>query len=101
MAALGTRLEKIYPRGVPGVFLQGLLVFGMHGEVVYENQCADTLSSMVVQIAREFGLSLIAYSRDCILCEKRDPAIDLLPSYHVRYTRKDCMGCVSKHGLTK
>lgn len=86
MADLGEHLNELSPNGYPGVYLQGLIVFGKGGEVVFENTCGDDLARKVVEIARDLGLSLIAYSRDTILCETRDAFIELLPSYKVRST---------------
>lgn len=90
MAALGDYLKEKYPAGCPGVFLQGLIVFGTDGNVVYENKCDPELASVVVDIARELDLSLIAYSRDTILCEKMDEFVELLPSCHVRLHHGIC-----------
>lgn len=81
MAQLGDYLNERHPGGCPGVFLQGLIVFGEYGDVVYENKCDDNLARQTIEIGRELDLSLIAYSRDSILCEKTDQFIDLLPSY--------------------
>lgn len=84
MAELGDYLNEIHPGGCPGVYLQGLIVFGENGNVVYEDKCNDSLSKATCEIAKELDLSLIAYSRDNILCEKTDNFVDLLPSYKVR-----------------
>lgn len=88
MAGLGEFLGEKYKSGCPGVFLQGLIVFGVDGSVVYENKCNEELASAVVEVGDELDLSLLAYSRDSILCTGRDPFIDLLPTYHVRAPRK-------------
>lgn len=83
MGPLGNHLEELYPKGCPGVFLQGLIVFGLNGEVVYENKCDPALANSVISISKELELDLIAYSRDSILCERSSEYTDLLPSYHV------------------
>lgn len=83
MGSLGLRLRCMYPNGCPGVYLQGLIVFGESGEVIYENSCDDKLASVVATLADELDLDLLAYSRDSILCEKRSHFIDLLPTYQV------------------
>lgn len=85
MGTLGSFLNDLHPAGVPGVFLQGLLVFGLGGGIVYENHCCDTLSREVVRVAQEFDLALIAYSRDEILCAETNHFTDLLPEYSVRW----------------
>lgn len=87
MADVGDYLNDRHPGGCPGVYLQGLIVFGENGDVVYENKCADMLAQRTVDIAKELGLSLIAYSRDDIICERTDKFVDLLPSYKVGSAR--------------
>lgn len=84
LAELGEYLLEIYPNGCPGVFLQGLVVFGLDGEVVYENRCVPELARVAVDLADELNLSLIAFCRDRIVCTKRDAFTDSLPAYHVR-----------------
>lgn len=83
MAELGERLQQIHPNGCPGVFLQGLLVFGANGEVVHENKCNAQLAQTVTGIAKDMNVPLIAYSRDSIVCERKHDYMDLLPTYHV------------------
>lgn len=83
MGALGHYMNRMYPNGCPGVYLQGLLVFGLDGSVIYENQCNSDLSHLVVGLARELDLDLIAYSRDSVLYENPSFFVDLLPVYMV------------------
>lgn len=83
MGELGLYLRQRSPNGVPGVFLQGLVVHGDNGHIIYENEVHDELSQKVVNIADLLNLTLIAYSRDSILCGQRDALTDLLPIYHV------------------
>lgn len=86
MAELGDYLNETNPGGCPGVYLQGLLVFGENGNVVYEDACNESLAKATIEVGKELDLSLIAYSRDIILCEKTDYFSDLLPQYKVRNT---------------
>lgn len=81
MGALGDDLRAAYPNGVPGVFLQGLNVFGDDGAMLYEHTVTPDLARAIVAEARLVGSSLIAYSGDRILCEKADALTDLLPTY--------------------
>lgn len=81
MGALGDDLRAAYPDGVPGVFLQGLNVFGDDGSMLYEHTVTPDLARAIVAEARLVGSSLIAYSGDRILCEKADALTDLLPTY--------------------
>lgn len=83
MAKLGERLQRVHPNGCPGVFLQGLLVFGANGEIIHENKCNAQLTQTVASIAKDANVPLIAYSRDSIVCEKKHDYMDLLPTYHV------------------
>lgn len=83
MGVVGEYLEARYGGGCPGVYLQGLQVYGIGGEIVYERVCEVELAEKVVEVARELGVSLLAYSGDGILCEKRDEFVGLLPSYRV------------------
>lgn len=82
MGRLGTRLRSIYPKGVPGVFCQGLMVYGNNGDIVFEAGVDSRLALRVTELANALDLSLIAYSRDSIFCEKADLFTNLLPSYH-------------------
>ena len=86
MGALGEYFQELYPKGCPGVYLQGLIVYGCEGEIIFENTCNEKLIETTVTIAEDLGLDLIAYNRGNILCEKRSIFIDLLPSYAVRVT---------------
>lgn len=81
MGSLGDDLRAAYPDGVPGVFLQGLNVFGDDGSMLYEHTVTPALARAIVAEARLADSSLIAYSGDRILCEKADAFTDLLPTY--------------------
>ena len=83
MGELGTFLKAKYPNGCPGVYLQGLLVFGTDGSIVYENECDPRLARQVIDISRELDVDLICYSRDTILYAKHSYNIDLIPTYKV------------------
>lgn len=85
MGELGKYFQERYPKGCPGVYLQGLIVYGCEGEIVFENTCDERLVETTVTIAEDLGLDLIAYNRGNILCEKRSVFTDLLPSYAVRF----------------
>ncbi|OSX69031.1 hypothetical protein BU14_1942s0001 [Porphyra umbilicalis] len=78
---LGDDLRAAYPNGVPGVYLQGLNVFGDDGSMVYEHTVTPKLARAIVAEARAVNSSLIAYSGDRILCETADEFTDLLPTY--------------------
>ena len=53
---------------VPGVFIQGLLVYsGSGGEVLYERLLDADIVAQVAAFCEEKGVSLIAYSGDNIV----------------------------------
>lgn len=82
MGPAGTLLRETHSDGVPGVYLQGLQVFGPGGTLVHESGVSDDVARDVAALASELGLSLIAYSGDDILCADQTAFTDLLPTYH-------------------
>lgn len=82
MGRLGEYLQERSTNGVPGVYCQGLIVYGMNGEIVFESGVEPEVSTKIVDIADELGLSLIAYSGDEIFSAQADEYTSLLPSYH-------------------
>lgn len=82
--AYGPWAREVLPRmggSLPGVFLQGLMVCGRNGEVLYCRSLEDELVLEVVEFAKEHGLTLTAYSGDRILCEATNPHTDRLLFY--------------------
>lgn len=73
--------------------MQGLIVFDTTGNIVYENFCDDGLVRLVVSAAKELDVSLLAYNRDSLLCERRDAYVDLLPTYRVCCGSSFYYGC--------
>lgn len=67
------------------MFLQGLVVFDLSGNLIHEAVCPDALSRLVVQLADDLNLSLLAYNRDSLLCAQSDEFVALLPKYRVRF----------------
>lgn len=82
MGVLGDKLITRYPKGVPGVFLQGLIVFDLDGDVVFESMVTEELARASAEVNKEFKLDLIAYSRDSIVTDRLSEFTDLLPTYH-------------------
>lgn len=76
MNLLGGDVEK-----VPGVFSQGLIVYGHNGLLISE----ETMEKDAIQLAEEFcdehNLSVIAYSRDRIITRKRSYFTDQIAKY--------------------
>lgn len=85
MGDLGDILRELHPAGVPGVYAQGLVVYGDEGELVFEASVDADVGAQVATLANDLKLSLIGYSRDDILCEDHDDFTALLPVYHVRF----------------
>ena len=75
--ALGPIGEKLRERNAPGVFLNGLLVYGPDGEIV----CEEVLPSAVVLDAAAFAatheLSLVGFTGERIVCSAADQWTDV------------------------
>jgi hydroxymethylpyrimidine pyrophosphatase-like HAD family hydrolase len=86
MASIGplaTLLTSNYSHGAPGVYIQGLVVYGLHGELVYQQTLPRETAWELVRVQRElhFG-TLVAYSGDRIVCERRNVYTERLVPYH-------------------
>jgi Cof subfamily protein (haloacid dehalogenase superfamily) len=85
MDKLGQRMKKQYPNGLPGVYLNGLVVYGLDGNLVYSNTLDKAVCLEIVALAKKFGLSLVAYTGDgdTILFDgEKDEYISELAKYH-------------------
>jgi len=82
MGTLADDVARTYGGERPGVFLQGLIVYGRDGAVVYEQVLTEEFSRKVVEIAKANGITFIAYAGDRILCEQTDAFTDALTTYH-------------------
>eukprot|EP00190_Bangiopsis_sp_CCMP1999_P000261 CAMPEP_0198730894 /NCGR_PEP_ID=MMETSP1475-20131203/26988_1 /TAXON_ID= ORGANISM="Unidentified sp., Strain CCMP1999" /NCGR_SAMPLE_ID=MMETSP1475 /ASSEMBLY_ACC=CAM_ASM_001111 /LENGTH=315 /DNA_ID=CAMNT_0044493775 /DNA_START=57 /DNA_END=1004 /DNA_ORIENTATION=+ len=78
---LERHLRAAYGGEIPGVYLQGLIVYGLNGEIVYEKSMTEEMSWKLVNKAREENLTLVAYNGDRILCEKFDSETEKLRPY--------------------
>jgi hydroxymethylpyrimidine pyrophosphatase-like HAD family hydrolase len=58
---------------VPGVYLQGLIVFGTDGSVVYEETLKNNVIESATTFCEENGLELIAYCGEKIYTKKNCP----------------------------
>lgn len=80
LGALGRRLREVQP---PGVFLNGLIVYGPGGELLRDMALEDEVSSEVVAFAAEHDdVSLIGFSGDRSLCARRCKWTRFLASAH-------------------
>jgi Cof subfamily protein (haloacid dehalogenase superfamily) len=84
MASLGEYLQDAHPGGVPGVYLQGLCVYGADGDLIHERTLLPDVARRVVALSKLLEISLIAYgiNGDTILCEVEDEETAKLESYH-------------------
>lgn len=71
IALLGGDLHRI-----PGVYSQGLVVYGPTGELIYEETLADSVIELIEDYCDKQTLSVIAYAGDRILTYKQ--------TYHTR-----------------
>ncbi|KAK9829817.1 hypothetical protein WJX72_008049 [[Myrmecia] bisecta] len=82
--AKGPWSKTILPRigsPSPGVFSQGLLVYGADGSLLY-SECMDIdVAEDCIRFAEEHGLSLAAYTNDRIICAEQDEHTDRLIPY--------------------
>eukprot|EP00188_Purpureofilum_apyrenoidigerum_P003488 Plantae.Rhodophyta-Purpureofilum_apyrenoidigerum.ctg36728.p1 GENE.Plantae.Rhodophyta-Purpureofilum_apyrenoidigerum.ctg36728~~Plantae.Rhodophyta-Purpureofilum_apyrenoidigerum.ctg36728.p1 ORF type:complete len:331 (+),score=82.44 Plantae.Rhodophyta-Purpureofilum_apyrenoidigerum.ctg36728:96-1088(+) len=78
---LERHLRAAYGGEIPGVYLQGLIVYGLKGEIVYEKTMTEEMAWKLIGKAREENLTLVAYNGDRILCEKFDSETEKLRPY--------------------
>ncbi|CAM9138156.1 unnamed protein product, partial [Choristocarpus tenellus] len=82
-AVLGDQLgAELKAKDVPGVFIQGLIVYsGAGDDVLYERLLELDVIKAVTNFCRDRGMSVIAYSGDRIVCSKRDEQTDKITDY--------------------
>mmetsp|Transcript_8802 Transcript_8802/g.25319 ORF Transcript_8802/g.25319 Transcript_8802/m.25319 type:complete len:289 (-) Transcript_8802:2154-3020(-) len=75
--------EELRREGSPGVYLNGLLVYGPDGpnDLVFTRTMDAATSESVVEMCRSLEASFVAYSGDAILCEQRTHHTDRLATY--------------------
>ena len=79
--ALGPIGERLRAERAPGVFLNGLVVYGPGDELVSEQLLPADVALEFAAFAAEHGEALVGFSGDRILCERRDEWTDLLVAY--------------------
>lgn len=82
--ACGPWTEKTLPclkSPMPQIFLQGLFIRGVDGNVMYSNALDRGVIERVVDIANELNVTLVLYSSDRILCRQTDHHTDRLIFY--------------------
>ena len=75
--ALGPIGDALRASNAPGVFLNGLLVYGPDGEVISEQHVETDVVLSVASFADDHGLSLVGFSGERILCTNSDKWTDL------------------------
>jgi hypothetical protein len=66
---------------MPGVFLQGLLIYNASGHIVYDRCLEKSVVGACIQFAAEHKITLAAYCGDRILAEETDVHTDRLTFY--------------------
>lgn len=67
---------------VPGVYQQGLQVYGPGGALIYEQLLDKDIVKVVEEFASQQRVALIAYSSDQIFTQHRDAQTDKITIYH-------------------
>uniref|UniRef100_A0A7S2ZAW7 Uncharacterized protein n=1 Tax=Rhodosorus marinus TaxID=101924 RepID=A0A7S2ZAW7_9RHOD len=78
---LEKKIREAYGGEVPGVFLQGLIVYGLDGKIVHERLLSSDMAQKLADASREHGVTVVAYSADRILCEEEDDETRKLKPY--------------------
>ncbi|KAG5176139.1 HAD-like domain-containing protein [Tribonema minus] len=85
MNTLGPAGDILKARGAPGVYIQGLVVYGPgpDSKVIYERLLGADIGREVAQFCRDRNMSLIAYSGDRIVCTRlEDKYVTTIADYH-------------------
>lgn len=82
MQDLGKYLVDHHVGNVPGVYIQGLLVYGKGGEMVYENYLEEDIAWRIVEHAKELGVTLVAYNGDRIVAVEENDLTKNMTTYH-------------------
>jgi Cof subfamily protein (haloacid dehalogenase superfamily) len=65
----------------PGVYQQGLMVYGLNGELIYERQLTNDVITIAVEFCKSKDVSVVAYASDQIFCETRNSHTDRVLEY--------------------
>lgn len=76
LSLFGGNIERI-----PGVYQQGLLVYGKTGELIHEQNLPQDMIVKVTDFAEKHGIPIIAYCRESIYCRKRCEQTDKIVQY--------------------
>ncbi len=76
--ALGPLGDTLSERGAPGVFLNGLIVYGPNGELLSDLALCNDVVSGAAAFAAANQITAVGFSGDRSLCEARDEWTDFL-----------------------
>eukprot|EP00967_Tisochrysis_lutea_P060553 scaffold77462_cov41-Tisochrysis_lutea.AAC.1 len=80
--ALGSLGQRMKEEQTPGVFLNGLIVYGPDAELLSDIALEDDISREVASFAADHGVSLVGFSGDRSLCASRCKWTSFLASAH-------------------
>ena len=82
MGPLGTHLQAAAAGDFPGIFLNGLLVFGRVGAVIFERCLARDHALHILEQAERSGLDVLFYAGDRVLDRERTPVTGMFVVSH-------------------
>lgn len=74
ISALGDRFMKLFGERVediPGVYQQGLLVYGKSGKLILEQNLENSIIGDIANFCKRHNVSVIAWAGEFVYCEKR------------------------------
>lgn len=92
--ARGPWIDDVLPRmpPLPGVFMQGLLVYDSDGTILAERWLPDVVIERCISLAEQHRLTLTAYCGERIVVEDTDAHTDRLLFY--REPPPEAIGCM-------
>lgn len=66
---------------IAGVYQQGLMVYGLDGQLIYEEFIDENAALLAMCLAKQKGISVLAFCGDLILCESRNVYTDSILAY--------------------
>lgn len=82
--AVGPWTKNILPQlrsPMPQLFLQGLYIQAPDGSVIHSQTLPLDVIEQSIELADEFGVSFVMYTKDRVVCERRDEHTDRLIFY--------------------
>lgn len=81
--ARGPWISDVLPHlpPIPGVFMQGLLIYDANGNILHEQQLGAEVIKLACAFGREQNVTLTAYCNDRILCNEANEHTDRLTWY--------------------